>query len=105
PTRLRRAGGASATLGAFAEASFQASPDLLLTGGGRVDHWRLSNGRLRETVLATGAQVTSASFDDRSGWEGTGRVGFAWDAAGLLKLRGAGYLGWRLPTLNELYRP
>ena len=105
PTRLRRAGGASETLGAFAEASFQASPDLLLTGGGRVDHWRLSNGRLRETVLATGVPVTTASFDDRSGWEGTGRVGFAWDAAGLLKLRGAGYLGWRLPTLNELYRP
>jgi len=105
PTRLRRAGGASETLGAFAEASIQASPDLLLTGGGRVDHWRLSDGRLRETVLATGAPVTAASFDDRSGWEGTGRVGFAWDAAGLLKLRGAGYLGWRLPTLNELYRP
>lgn len=105
PTRLRRAGGASETLGAFAEASWQASPDLLLTGGGRLDHWRLTDGRLRETLLATGASVTSTLFTDRSGWEGTGRVGFAWDAAGLLKLRGAGYLGWRLPTLNELYRP
>ncbi len=105
PTRLRQAGGASETLGAFAEASYRASTDLLLTGGGRVDHWRLTGGRLRETVLATGAPLTTASFDDRSGWEGTGRVGFAWDAAGLLKLRGAAYLGWRLPTLNELYRP
>ncbi len=105
PTRLRRAGGASETIGAFAEASWQASPDLLLTGGGRLDHWRLSNGRLRETVLATGTPVTTSLFNDRSGWEGTGRAGFAWDAAGLLKLRGAGYLGWRLPTLNELYRP
>lgn len=105
PTRLRRAGGASETLGAFVEASFQASPDLLLTGGGRIDHWRLTDGRLRETVLATGAPLNSAAFADRNGWEGTGRVGFAWDAAGLLKLRGAGYLGWRLPTLNELYRP
>lgn len=105
PTRLRRAGGTSETLGAFAEASLQASPDLLLTGGGRLDHWRLTNGRLNETVLATGAPVTTALSKDRSGWEGTGRVGFAWDAAGLLKIRGAGYLGWRLPTLNELYRP
>lgn len=105
PTRLRRAGGASDTLGAFGEASWQASPDLLLTGGGRIHHWRLSDGRLRETVLATGAPLTTATFVDRSGWEGTGRLGFAWDAAGLLKLRGAGYLGWRLPTLNELYRP
>jgi vitamin B12 transporter len=105
PTRLRRAGGASDTFGAFAEASWQASPDLLLTGGGRVDRWTLTDGRLRETVLATGAPLTSTDFANRSGWEGTGRLGFAWDAASLLTLRGAGYLGWRLPTLNELYRP
>lgn len=105
PTRLRRAGGASDTIGAFAEASWQAAPDLLLTGGGRIDHWRLSEGRLRETVLATGAALNASDFAGRSGWEGTGRLGFAWDAAGLLTVRGAGYLGWRLPTLNELYRP
>lgn len=105
PTRFRRAGGASDTFGAFAEASWQASPDLLLTGGGRVDRWTLTDGRLRETVLATGAPLTTTDFADRNGWEGTGRLGFAWDAASLLTLRGAGYLGWRLPTLNELYRP
>lgn len=105
PTRLRRAGGASDTLGAFAEASWQASTDLLITGGGRLDYWSLTNGKLRETVLASGAPFTTTDFADRNGWEGTGRLGFAWDVAGLLKLRGAGYLGWRLPTLNELYRP
>ncbi|WP_017671440.1 TonB-dependent receptor [Blastomonas sp. AAP53] len=105
PTRLRRAGGDSETLGAFAEASWQASTDLLLTGGGRLDYWSLANGHLRETVIATGAPLTTADFADRDGWEGTGRLGFAWDAAGLLKLRGAAYTGWRLPTLNELYRP
>lgn len=105
PTRMRRAGGASDTLGAFAEASWQASPDLLLTGGGRIDHWQLSDGKLRETVLATGAPLTTTDFASRNGWEGTGRAGFAWDAGSLLTLRGAGYLGWRLPTLNELYRP
>ncbi|GGB67321.1 TonB-dependent receptor [Blastomonas aquatica] len=105
PTRMRRAGGASDTFGAFAEASWQASPDLLFTGGGRIDRWHLTEGRLRETVLVTGALLTTTDFNDRSGWEGTGRVGFAWDAASLLTVRGAGYLGWRLPTLNELYRP
>ena len=105
PTRMRRAGGASDTFGAFAEASWQASPDLLLTGGGRIDRWQLTDGRLRETVLANGAPITTTDFADRSGWEGTGRLGFAWNAASLLTLRGAGYLGWRLPTLNELYRP
>lgn len=104
-TRMRRAGGASDTFGAFAEASWQPSPDLLLTGGGRIDRWTLTEGRLRETVLATGAPLATTDFADRSGWEGTGRLGFAWDAASLLMVRGAGYLGWRLPTLNELYRP
>ncbi|MFN3818593.1 TonB-dependent receptor [Blastomonas sp.] len=105
PTRLRRAGGASDIFGAFVEASWQASPDLLLTGGGRIDHWTLTDGQLRETVLASGAPVTTTDFADRDGWEGTGRLGFAWDAASLLTVRGAGYLGWRLTTLNELYRP
>lgn len=105
PTRMRRAGGISDILGGFVEASWQAAPALLLTGGGRIDHWRLTDGRLRETVLATGAVLASSDFANRSGWEGTGRLGFAWDAASLLTVRGAGYLGWRLPTLNELYRP
>ena len=44
-------------------------------------------------------------FADRSGWEGTGRAGFAFQASDAVKLRGAAYIGWRLPTLNELYRP
>ena len=106
PTRMRRAGGASDTLGAFAEASWQASPDLLLTGGGRIDHWQLSDGKLRETVLATGAPLTTTDFADRNGWEGTGtRRALHGTQRSLLTLRGAGYLGWRLPTLNELYRP
>lgn len=105
PTRGRRAGGASDIFGAYAEASWQVSPDWLLTGGGRIDRWQLTRGHLRETALATGAPLSVTEFADRNGWEGTGRLGFAWDAASLLTLRGAGYLGWRLPTLNELYRP
>jgi vitamin B12 transporter len=44
-------------------------------------------------------------FADRSGWESTGRAGFAWAGSDAIKLRGALYKGWRLPTLNELYRP
>ncbi|MET1112583.1 MAG: TonB-dependent receptor, partial [Allosphingosinicella sp.] len=67
--------------------------------------WTISAGRLTERVLATGAMLTDTAFRDRSGWEPTGRAGIAWRAADGLTLRGAAYLGWRLPTLNELYRP
>ncbi|HEX8622136.1 MAG TPA: TonB-dependent receptor [Allosphingosinicella sp.] len=103
-TRGRLAGGRTGTLGAFAEAAWTAK-DLILTAGGRVDRWTISNGRLHERVLATGAALTDTAFRDRAGWEPTGRAGLAWRPGGGLTLRSAAYLGWRLPTLNELYRP
>ncbi len=104
PTRGRVAGGHTSTLGAFAEASLETGP-LTLTGGARLDHWRIMGGMLRERTLATGALLTDSAFPDRSGWEPTGRAGIALRAAPFLTLRAAAYLGWRLPTLNELYRP
>jgi outer membrane receptor protein involved in Fe transport len=103
-TRGRVAGGRTRTLGGFAEATWTAD-SLTLTGAGRVDRWSISNGRLNERVLATGALITDTAFRDRSGWEPTGRAGIAWRASEALTVRSAAYLGWRLPTLNELYRP
>ena len=104
PTRGRVAGGRTRTLGAFAEAGWERD-SLTFTAGGRIDHWRIENGSLSERTLATGAALTDLRFPDRSGWEPTGRAGVAWRPAEALTLRGAAYLGWRLPTLNELYRP
>lgn len=103
PTRIREAGGNGDTLGAFAELSAEMGT-LTLTGGGRVDHWNIRDGRLLERTLATGAVIRNDRPADRAGWEPTGRLGLAY-GAGPVKLRGAAYLGWRLPTLNELYRP
>jgi outer membrane receptor protein involved in Fe transport len=103
-TRGRIAGGRTATLGGFAEAAWTRE-SLTLTAGGRLDRWTISNGRLRENLLATGAVLTDSAFRYRSGWEPTGRAGIALRASDALTLRGAAYLGWRLPTLNELYRP
>jgi vitamin B12 transporter len=103
-TRGRVAGGRTGTLGGFAEAAWTGK-SMTITAGGRIDRWTISNGRLHERVLATGAVLTDTAFGDRSGWEPTGRAGIAWRAGDSLTLRGAAYLGWRLPTLNELYRP
>ncbi|HYD12378.1 MAG TPA: TonB-dependent receptor [Allosphingosinicella sp.] len=104
PTRGRVAGGRTSTIGAFAEASLEQGP-LTLTGGIRLDRWRITNGSLRERILATQAPLTDSAFPDRSGWEPTARAGLALSVAAPLTLRAAAYLGWRLPTLNELYRP
>jgi vitamin B12 transporter len=76
-----------------------------VTGGARIDRWNIREGFLDERVLATGQILTDTDFADRSGWEPTARAGIAWRPAGAVTLRGAAYLGWRLPTLNELYRP
>jgi outer membrane receptor protein involved in Fe transport len=103
-TRGRIAGGSTRTLGAFGEASWTGGP-VTLTAGGRIDRWRIEDGRIGERVFATGAVLTDTAFADRSGWEPTGRAGIAFRPADGVTLRTAAYRGWRLPTLNELYRP
>lgn len=103
PTRRRVAGGESITIGSFVDASYEAGP-LTLSAGGRVDRWTIAEGSLLERPLVGGAALTDLAFVDRHGTEATGRVGAAF-AAGPVTLRAAAYRGWRLPTLNELYRP
>jgi outer membrane receptor protein involved in Fe transport len=104
PTRGRDAGGRNRTVGAFAEAGWDRGA-ITLTGGVRIDRWWIVDGALRERTLATQAPLTDIAFPDRSGWEPTARAGAAWRLAGPVTLRAAAYRGWRLPTLNELYRP
>ncbi len=103
PTRSREAGGSADTLGGFAELTGELG-GVTLTGSARLDHWTLGQGRLIERTIATGAPIRNEIAAPRDGWEPTGRAGIAWtrDAVGV---RAAAYLGWRLPTLNELYRP
>ena len=104
PTRRRVAGGASTTTGVFADGSATLG-QLTLTLGGRIDWWRIFDGSLRETTIASGAFLTNTAFAKRDGTEATGRAGLAWQPDEALTLRAAAYRGWRLPTLNELYRP
>jgi vitamin B12 transporter len=108
PTRSRTAGGRSDTVGAFVEGSWQTSDTLLLSASGRIDYWALTGGFRRELNI-NGANPGSVRSDDRfvnrSGTQATARTGFAFTPSYDVKFRGAAYLGWRLPTLNELYRP
>ena len=104
PTRRRVAGGENLTGGVFADGSVDAGA-FTLSLGGRVDRWSIRDGFLSERPLAPGAALTDLRFADRDGTEATGRGGVAWRIASPLTLRAAAYSGWRLPTLNELYRP
>ena len=102
PTRRRVAGGRSLTGGVFGEAG--AGDALRASIAGRVDRWTIRSGSLSTRVLATGA-TASITYPDRSGWVPSGRISFRWAAATGVILGAAAYRGWRLPTLNELYRP
>lgn len=104
PTRSRIAGGETRTLGLFADGG-AAAGRVTLTLGGRIDWWRIENGVLRERTIATGALLNNVAYPDRRGSEATGRAGAAWRALDTVTVRASAYRGWRLPTLNELYRP
>jgi outer membrane receptor protein involved in Fe transport len=104
PTRGRIAGGENDTAGVFAEASAVFGA-LTLTGGGRIDFYTIRDGRLLENTLGTGATLRADRFATRKGNEPTARAGISYALTPTLNLRSAAYLGWRLPTLNELYRP
>lgn len=104
PTRRRVAGGETFNSGLFAEAAW-ASVRLTLSGGARLDHWRISDGELVERLLSTGQATRDDEYPDRSGWRPTARAAALLDISGGFSLRSAAYLAWRLPTLNELFRP
>lgn len=104
PTRRRLAGGQNRTIGLFADAAAEIG-SVTLTAGGRVDRWTIADGFLDERALGLGTILTDQRPADRSGTEFTGRAGVAWRAADPVSFRAAAYRGWRLPTLNELYRP
>src|SRR3546814_8100238 len=55
--------------------------------------------------ISAGAIATTNDFADRDGWRATGRAGALLNISEPLSLRAAAYTGFRLPTLNELYRP
>ena len=102
-TARRTAGGATRTIGGFVEDDWTIG-QLVLTGGARLDHWDIAGGFFRE-ANAAGVPVVERRFADRAGTELTGRAGLVWRPAPAIALRAAGYTGFRLPTLNELYRP
>ena len=104
PTRIRRAGGVSSTVGGFAEASADVGP-LTVTGGARLDRWSIRDGILTETALSSGVRIADQRYPDRAGTRPSFRAGALLRLSDRLDLRAAGYTGFRVPTLNELYRP
>jgi outer membrane receptor protein involved in Fe transport len=104
-SRRRFAGGEQAFAGIFVHHDrgigerWRASVDV------RVDRWENTDGHLREADRATGAVVTEQAFAQVDGMELSPRLGLVWKAAEAVRVRGAVYRAFRVPTLNEYYRP
>jgi outer membrane receptor protein involved in Fe transport len=104
PTRRRRAGGETWTSGLFAEGSAKVG-FATLSAGARLDRWLVSDGHLLEQTIATGAVLRDERSPKRHGFLPTARTGLMAQLGSGLNFRSAAYLGWRMPTLNELFRP
>lgn len=78
---------------------------LTLTGGARFDRWSIRGGSLVESAIGTGGVTLDLAYPDRSGTRPTFRGGALLQLSDNIDFRAAGYTGFRVPTLNELYRP
>jgi outer membrane receptor protein involved in Fe transport len=101
----RVAGGQQAIAGIFAERLWRIQDSMTVGLGGRIDRWEQTRGRRVELDLDTGEPLREEFFADRNGWVFNGRVGGAAQIDASWRSRAAAYTGFRLPTLNELYRP
>lgn len=104
PTRDRSAGGTTEHAGLFAELTRE-QKGWTLSATARLDRWSINNGSRRERSLSTGETLVDERFPKRSGWRPTTRFAAGVPLSPHFELRSAAYLGWRLPTLNELFRP
>lgn len=104
-TRLRNAGGRQSFIGVFAEETWDVSDSATVAGGIRLDRWQLFDGMRREKERIPGTITVDSRFADRDGYSLNGRLGTRVNVVRSLAVRAAGYTGFRVPTLNELYRP
>ncbi|WP_231727066.1 TonB-dependent receptor [Kordiimonas lipolytica] len=108
-TRQRRAGGDQWTLGFYGEYSHEADWGAL-SATLRYDRWRTYSGVRDEYNIEDGfpgfaSPDRSDLVPNRKGGGWTGRVGYERALTGAIDMRAAAYKTWRLPTLNEYYRP
>jgi outer membrane receptor protein involved in Fe transport len=104
-TRQRIAGGEQTFAGLFALHERSLSPTLRATVGARLDDWRESDGHRRETDRATGAVLRDDHYAGRDGTEFSPSAGLVWTPDKAWRVRAAAQQAFRVPTLNELYRP
>ena len=101
----REAGGRQSFFGIFLEDIWQITSGLRLHASGRVDYFHHKNGLRLEKDAITGATLRDERFMDRQNWIGNFRIGINAEISVDKRAYFSVYSGFRIPTLNELYRP
>ena len=104
-TMRRKAGGEQYLAGIFLQDIWSPTPTWQVTVGGRLDFWQSFDGSRVEQNIQTGAITKNDTFPDRDRLAFSPRVAVLFHATDDLSARSSFYMGFRAPTLNELYRP
>ncbi len=103
--RTRSAGGDQAFEGVFVSGGYKVDDLTRLDGSLRLDAWQIMNGHRKEVSLADGSILRDDHPEDRDGLEPSASIELKHDLASCLVGRVSTGTAFRLPTLNELYRP
>ncbi len=104
PDRIRIAGGRQRNAGAFGDLVYRWGA-FELSGALRIDGWEDDRGSLTVSDRETGEPIESEEYDRVREKHLSPRVGARWQPGERLTVRSAAYGGFRMPTLNERYRP
>jgi outer membrane receptor protein involved in Fe transport len=99
------AGGEQYFTGAFLQHEQVFSPEWRGVLGARVDYWRNDDGHQRKSNLITGASLQNSEYAPMTGEEFSPNAGLVWQPCSWGKARLDVYHAFRVPTLNEYYRP
>jgi len=102
-SRTRVAGGQQQLYGLFLQDVYTPIPQLEIVGGIRGDYWRAYDAFRRDTPPPAGVPARQTfSNIDRMG--ASPRLALLYHATPSTDLRASVYQGFRVPTINELYR-
>jgi outer membrane receptor protein involved in Fe transport len=99
------AGGEQYFTGAFLQHEQDFGPEWRGTLGARADYWRNDDGHQRKSNLITGALLQNSEYAAMNGKEFSPNAGLIWQPCPWGRARMDVYHGFRVPTLNEYYRP
>lgn len=103
--RKREAGGDQAFEGIFFAAGYKIDDLTRVDGSVRLDAWQITDGRRIETSLVDGSSLRDEHPEDRDGVEPSASLELSRDLRKDLTARVSTGTAFRVPTLNELYRP